>query len=169
MHSVQASSSPSGQTQTLELMNLSWMSYWDTTKAVTKMLVTGLFCPVAHLTQIIKFKGSSLATGTGRSLHTMHKHTVTIGSYITDIFFHSQFFFQFGFVKRCLLNMTQLQWQMHACLWVVCRLLPVSVDKLEPSNSSIWVGWATATQPRLWPKCWSQLWFCPCSTPDSDS
>jgi hypothetical protein len=55
------------------------------------------------------------------------------------------------------------------CLCIVCRLLQVSVDKLEPSNSWIWVGWATGTQPRLSPKCWSQTWFCPGSTSVSDS
>ncbi len=45
MHSVQASSSPSGQTQTLELMNLSWMSYWDTNKTVTNIWLQLWLCP----------------------------------------------------------------------------------------------------------------------------
>ena len=73
-------------------------------------------------------------------------------SYIKTSFYvhHSISSFGFGFGKRFLSNMTQSQWQMHSCLCIVCRLLQVSVDRLEPSNSWIWVGWATTTQPRMW-------------------
>ncbi len=90
-HSVQASSSPSGQTRTLELRNLSQVCYRGKTKAVTKCWLQSCLCPGSSHNSDSWVWVLPLRLEEACKLQvSMHAFATATGSYLRDIFFRSQ-------------------------------------------------------------------------------